>query len=453
MGRMNWAASEHLTWVSAAALFLAVAGAWLLKRGRWPRRHGSGRYCRRCAYNLSGLSSAQCPECGSELSERNVVIGERRRRAGLAFVGALLLIVSLGGLGLAWWGPLRHVDWYRYKPSRWVAADLRSNDDDLVARAWNELERRRRGGPLNDAVEYAAAEAALAEQGKANGQRGPTLDAMIKYLSGRAAERRLAAGQMDRFFRQGTATQFRVRPVVVAGELVWVHSDDIDRGVKEKGWWTRAGFGPVSIGQSRREGGGGVIGKGIGQPGSLSTFIKPKQDGPQDVTFVVPIQVYRGNDTNAASSELFAQFENILRARVVVESQPSPQNPKLISRPEASAVILRSLKVQIFRRSGGRQSDVSVHFDSPPENLAFAVILRVGTQEYSCPFEWDDAIACLKGARAHGSVPWDPTKLSRSAKGDVTLRSDGAVARQTTDIFEIWDGEIVLRDIPIQDEK
>jgi hypothetical protein len=308
---------------------------------------------------------------------------------------------------------------------------------------------------LSDAVEYAAAEAALAEQAKPQNGHGSQVTAMVDYLSNGAIARRLAPAQVDRFFRQATATRFRpVRPVVVVGERLWVHSDDIGNGVKERGWFTRAGIGPVSVGQTRREGGGGAIGKGIRQPGSLSAFIKPEREGPQDVTFVVPITIFRNDNENAVRGELFAQFENILRARIVVESHPSPLNPKLISKPEATSAILRSLKVRISRRSGEIQSDVSIDFESPPENLAFAVSLRVGTQEHRCAVEpWDYVIACPKGKRAYCSAVWDPSKLPRSAKADVLLRSDGAVARQTSDIFEIWDGQIVLKDVQIEEQR
>src|SRR5438067_7898567 len=177
----------HLVWITAIVILIALAGIWLLKIGRWPRRRGSERHCRRCDYNLSGLSSAQCPECGAELLERNVVIGERRRRTGLAWSGVLLLIASLVGSGMVWWGPLRGVDWYRYKPSRWVAADLRSSDEEVAARAWRELERRRDEGPLSDTVEYAAAEAALAEQAKPQGRHGPLEEELVNYLTRRAA--------------------------------------------------------------------------------------------------------------------------------------------------------------------------------------------------------------------------------------------------------------------------
>ncbi len=59
-------------------------------------RKGDTPFCGRCGYNLTGLTSPRCPECGSLLSKVPVVRGtlviERSLRIWLV-VGMLLMLV------------------------------------------------------------------------------------------------------------------------------------------------------------------------------------------------------------------------------------------------------------------------------------------------------------------------------------------------------------------------
>lgn len=70
-------------------------GILLLVLGLRPRRRGTEPHCAACDYNLTGVASDVCPECGTERSPANVVHGERYRRPQLAVVGALLATIGL----------------------------------------------------------------------------------------------------------------------------------------------------------------------------------------------------------------------------------------------------------------------------------------------------------------------------------------------------------------------
>ena len=59
---------------------LLAAGCFLFIYGLRGRRVGSESRCGQCKYNLTGLTSAQCPECGATVSDNNVVLGTKRRR-------------------------------------------------------------------------------------------------------------------------------------------------------------------------------------------------------------------------------------------------------------------------------------------------------------------------------------------------------------------------------------
>ncbi len=64
-------------WLALIPLVLGLTLVWF---GVRPRRRGTTPHCRRCNYNLTGLDSDRCPECGTPLTPKTVVIGEGRRR-------------------------------------------------------------------------------------------------------------------------------------------------------------------------------------------------------------------------------------------------------------------------------------------------------------------------------------------------------------------------------------
>ena len=101
-------------------------------------------------------------------------------------------------------------------------------------------------------------------------------------------------------------------------------------------------------------------------------------------------------------------------------------------------------------RRGERGRYVYVEFNRPPVNVAFDVSLRVNGREIPLS---SSGVACGQGKRKTGSARLGQQSMPDAHTADVILRSSGAVARGTPDIFEIWDGEIVLRDVPIPGEK
>src|SRR5690606_9241953 len=74
------------------AMLVLVTGRWW-----WFARRGKEQRCRKCGYELTGLKSEACPECGAALTPRNCVTGLRSRRRMAIGPVALLLI------GGAWW--------------------------------------------------------------------------------------------------------------------------------------------------------------------------------------------------------------------------------------------------------------------------------------------------------------------------------------------------------------
>ena len=70
----------------------SFAGAVLLTFGLRGHKVDDFPYCRKCRYNLTGLTSERCPECGSLTAEVGVIVGRRRRQPRLIVAGLLLCI-------------------------------------------------------------------------------------------------------------------------------------------------------------------------------------------------------------------------------------------------------------------------------------------------------------------------------------------------------------------------
>src|SRR5262245_48600436 len=121
---------------------MLLAGITMLIAGRWPRRKGDEPHCRRCNYSLIGLESKRCPECGTELTDRNIVRGERHRRPRLAWAGASLIVLALITLSPVGHAIYNAVDWYQYKPTYFVMQDLDNPTLGVPGRAMKELLRR-----------------------------------------------------------------------------------------------------------------------------------------------------------------------------------------------------------------------------------------------------------------------------------------------------------------------
>lgn len=91
---------------------LALVAGWLLHRGLRGTRVGDEPRCRKCDYRLDGLTSQQCPECGTAIAERTVVHGTRVVRR-IALAGAVVLVfLWLPMMDTLW--SVRNVNWFPY---------------------------------------------------------------------------------------------------------------------------------------------------------------------------------------------------------------------------------------------------------------------------------------------------------------------------------------------------
>ena len=154
-------------WVDLAPaivlLLLLIVGLILLRRGLRGRFVGCPPTCGQCGYNLTGLTSERCPECGSLVAKARVLRRRRERRYGLVVGGVVALFPLVVLLALYVAGVVRSLDVYGFMPTSWMLSDIQSSDSLRAAKAYRHLERKLRAGELNAAQIKRLAELAFAD--------------------------------------------------------------------------------------------------------------------------------------------------------------------------------------------------------------------------------------------------------------------------------------------------
>lgn len=204
----------------AASALLTAVGLILLFKGLFPKRQGTTPFCRKCGYNLTGIdrdgeAGVRCPECGEDVRRsKSVLIGERHRRRGMAFSGAVCAVFGLAPLVLATVAKARSIEWYQLKPTRRVMVDLRSFSRTTAERADLELGRRMRQGSLTDGQQFAWIEDVLVGSGD-DGRRTPVRESSIGLVVARYRDGSLTAEHVDLVIEAGLTEQQHeaVRPL------------------------------------------------------------------------------------------------------------------------------------------------------------------------------------------------------------------------------------------------
>lgn len=112
--------------LGVALLLPAGVMVFIGKRGR---RVGDHPVCRKCDFDLFGKppESDRCSECGADLrSPSAVAIGFRRLRSRWILGGVFTFCLALMLSAQPAYDYARSIDYYRYRPTNWLIADLKS---------------------------------------------------------------------------------------------------------------------------------------------------------------------------------------------------------------------------------------------------------------------------------------------------------------------------------------
>lgn len=419
-----------------------LAGLYFLKAGLRPPRTGKAPHCRRCDYALTGLASPNCPECGTAITPPNTVHGRRHRRPRAAAAGALLLILGLAGVTLAVLPANRAIDWYQYRPTSWLIRDLTSADYSIAVRAWNELDRRRTLKPLPPEIEQRIDDAILAQQGR-DQPRTPLIGAMMEHIASRADAGQLTPAQFERLCRQALRPRLQQRPVAVAGEQVQFDVRAVGIIPELKRWKTKVTLLAASCGDQRMTGGWGTTvpglwlrtGVGLPSPGAGRHALR--------ISHRIQILAVDANDDDKSRGPAVG-WESELTGFQDVEETPSADNPRLVTTPSPTEMA-SLIKAEIDWPTGYPYPKAEVQTSRLPENVAFDVIVRYAGRETRVD-QWTRDKDDWGGRSIHLTAI---TGKSPPATIDLIFRSNPRVARTTTEMLQIWGGEVVFHDLPV----
>lgn len=429
-----------------AAAGLLIVGLFGWRRGR--RRVGDTPHCRRCDYILSH-SEGRCPECGTEISARTVVHGERRRHAAWLTAAVLLFVGAVLGVILPATGVVGHVDWFHLRPAGLLLKDLDSSDPRVARRSWAELERRARAWSLSRSRDAQLIDLCLGEMTAPT--KRPTRDAAVIFLGDRAARHALSADQEAKFFDALVGVKLTVRPRVGPGDDIpcATHIDPHGPATQPPGspeWFYRLAATELT-----------VDGKPAGEPtqwhmanvwnyytGTTAHLTAPPQPaGRHELAVTIPLEVCYGHRDEDPGVPARVTLTRRVTATVDVLPETPPVAPA--DRPGLTDQLRAALRIKSVEPVEGSPLSYWVNYNVRGTAVAFAahVVVVVDGKEYPAGMISSDGSG-VDGALIAAEVIGHPAKVN------VIVRGDAAAARKTLDLYANWFGEIVFRDMPVK---
>ena len=434
----------------ALPILIAGLGAFTFFRGLRGGRIGDEPRCRRCDYELQGIASPQCPECGLPLSPTNVVRGRRYRRPGLAVAGVLGLLIGLGAGGTLAWVSFPDIDWNHYKFTSWLIADLSNTAPSIQQNAWTELKRRNAAGSLSPSQIAKLVDLTIQQQKAARPWNffGEMADvALQETLAGH-----LQAGQKQTFLSNIMQFRFVVRPKARSTLPYFIgyqargpdsvsitFGNTIDKFAID---------GKVIEAEDRGTNRGAFTGQaGGGSGGSLDLNDFHVAPGPHTLQVTQVVRLRTGAYTGSAADDTLPKLIELVQpmsAPFTVLPVNTIEPIALVHDASLGLSLQKAIQITGATLNGDRLSCSVDVTQCPCEAVfeVFAVINGGETRLGSVSFHTGDNCEYFTS----GKLP-PGSKPSRNVI-DVVLRSSPEKARQTVDFTQIWDGELIFHDVP-----
>jgi hypothetical protein len=434
--------------IFAIPLILGTVLIWIGMRGY---RMGDHPVCRRCGYDLFGSprENVVCGECGGSLAApASVVIGHRRRRPGFVIAGIVIAFPFLlsGGVGI--WSAMTSTSWLHFAPVPlldWLAS---SNTASTRSPALKELNARYNAGSLSTWQISSAIDAGLKYQGDLS---KPWDSGWGDLIEAAQASRQLSASQWTQYETQAARSdlEIRVRPRVRIGDPLpyWIvglgarvaRSSVLAQELDDANFVWPGTPEPKPQHQPRcyESIGNGGMGSWVAasafpagiKPGKITVhFVATSIIGPETVP-----------NTLKPRPDLTTRLDFPIEVELLAPEHPSVA---VIHDPSLADQVRSSLTLERVYVSGGVRCCIGVH--GVPVDVGFDIIIKSNGQEtkigsLACPARKDNASFDTGGG----------TTIGVGKIVDVVLRSDPAAAAMTTDVFSVWDGDLVYPNAPV----
>jgi hypothetical protein len=362
-------------------------------------------------------------------------------------------------IGAVSFGVVQRTNWYPYAPAWWLVSQVAPPGTNRMDDAWAELMRREARGELSAAARSPLIRVCLAAQ--TDEQEGPLLDRQLDYLGQCFGRGLLSQAQSDWFFSRMVKMELKVRPRVRQGDpLAWAIETKTRMPAEFMlvfGGRLRCSSGIVN--DASMEGSIEVhVTKGGRSTQSRDVRYRCMAPGRQKVSLAgtgeirAQINAFRavaaikpGQLYYSEPITLRAEFEVVPAdtqdVRKVADESLHAALQKQIRPPSLRldrSAKLPAGKVRIMMADSGGWNGSP----GPPMDLAFEILARTAGQEHR--LGW-----MLVRKSGDPAYLWDFSHEGPAVQTvDVILRSSAETARKTTDITEIWDGELVYPNVP-----
>jgi hypothetical protein len=433
----------------------ALAGVLALVRGLYGVAIDDHPLCRRCGFDLTGRPKGVniCSECGADLTRPHAIrIGHRRRRGGLLSVGvSLLALVLLVGGGVGWIA-MSTANWRQYAPVWFLLREANGLDPVSRDAAITELASRLSSATLAQGDIDLMVDQTLALQADLNRQWIPAWGDLVETAQ---ASGKLSAARWQKYLIQAPNLRLEVRPDVRRGDRVpyWIHSGKSRVGsrsafyatFKEGGWKVgsvaRNDVGGVTSGTRLEVNGSGSSGSSL----DLDKFLDQVADGPQTITRMMEIGISGSSNWNAP-----AVATSKLELTTSFTLHPATQPTVTINHnPAFRAGVEKALTCTEVGSSKGwgpnAHADCTISVNHLPVGVGYDVFAMVNGKEYKISSFAAPSNGRFGGYGSMGELPFNTPE-----KVDLILKPSTDAALGTVDTFEIWDGQIVIKNVPVK---
>ena len=307
---------------------------------------------------------------------------------------------------------------------------------------------------------------ALAEQANANQESpprpsSPILPDLLTYLGRRQLGGELSAEQSKQFFENSARVKLRTRATVFKGDLAPIEVAIIATNPTPP-WYVREQKTTLTVPgpdgrPATRPGSGGGSMSGVGASVASIFRVPAPPAGEPEVTVSQVIQIYHTQEIITEKTPPLHEFTINARTTLHVVDDAA-QSIKLIDDPAREQAMSNSVSAKYLPpdpRRPASQLEFRIEFTAPPEGVAAEVIIRWTGEDGRAHERPASGVHIAKGKTTswHASTE-RPRDLPQTVTNvDLILRPSQKVARETIDVTEMWNREIVIKDVPLDGAK